>query len=345
MARALGVAIVGTGWVSTEHIAAFMRNPHTEVRMICGSDEARARERLAAGGAPAWVRFTKNFDDVLKADDIQIVALVNRPDLHAAQTIAAAEAGKHILIEKPVALNLDDLRAMQKAVRKAGVRTVVSFVLRWNPLFDIIKTLLDRDAIGQLYYAEVDYYHAIGPWYRQYEWNKQKKYGGSALLSAGCHAVDGLRYFMRKEAVEVKAYTMRSNAGPFKEYEYDPSSVCIVQFADGSVGKVATSLECVCPYVFNIALFGTDGTIMNNRLYSKRLMPGQTNFATIPTILPDSGDVSHHPFEGEIDHLVDCIRAGRESHVNLDDAAKTHEICFAMEEAAKTGRPVKLPLK
>jgi predicted dehydrogenase len=71
---------------------------------------------------------------------------------------------------------------------------------------------------------------------------------------------------------------------------------------------------------------------------------GQRGWATIPTILPDSGDVSHHPFKDQANHFVDCILNGRESLCNLEDAALTHEICFASEISAREGRPVTLPL-
>jgi predicted dehydrogenase len=97
------------------------------------------------------------------------------------------------------------------------------------------------------------------------------------------------------------------------------------------------------PYVFNIELLGDQGTIRNNQVFSKRWV-GQKGWATIPTILPDSGDVTHHPFRDEINHFVDCILNGRESHANLEDAALTHEICFASEISAHERRPVPLPL-
>ena len=92
------------------------------------------------------------------------------------------------------------------------------------------------------------------------------------------------------------------------------------------------------PYVFNVDLFGPDGSIRGNKLYTRKL-PGQTDFATIPTIPPDSGAVAHHPFQEEIDHFVDCIRSGVESHVNLADAINTHEVCFAARAVERRSRP------
>ena len=73
------------------------------------------------------------------------------------------------------------------------MKTVVSFVLHWNPQFLWISKMLDEGAIGRIFYAEVDYWHNIGPWYRQYRWNVKKEIAGSAFLSAGCHAVDAMR--------------------------------------------------------------------------------------------------------------------------------------------------------
>jgi len=339
--KQLGVGIIGTGWVSTEHIRAFEKNPFTRIRAICSRDKARARSKAESMQLKHCAAYD-DYDQMLRDKDVQIIAICTPHHLHAQQGIAAAEAGKHLLLEKPVALDLTGLRALESAVAQAGIKTVVSFVLRWNPLFELIKSFLAEDVIGSIFYAEVDYFHGIGPWYGQYSWNIRKDMGGSSLLTAGCHAVDGLRWFLQKEAVEVYAMSNFSKGNPLK-YEYEPNSVTLIRFSDGVIGKVASSVECVMPYVFNIELLGEEGTIRNNQVFSRR-WHGQKGWTSIPTILPDSRDVSHHPFLGEIDHFVDCIRSGKESHVNLADAVKTHEICLATEISAATRKPVSLPL-
>ncbi|MCP5115503.1 MAG: gfo/Idh/MocA family oxidoreductase, partial [bacterium] len=104
-----------------------------------------------------------------------------------------------------------------------------------------------------------------------------------------------------------------------------------------------TSIEYMAPYTFPIALMGNGGTIRDNRLFTKR-WPGQTGWATIPTVLPDSGDVSHHPFAHQFRHFVDCVLSGEESHCNVADAVKTHEICIAGEMSKLERKPVRLPL-
>lgn len=337
----LGVGIIGTGWVSGEYIRAFQADPHTEVLGLVSRDKARAKAKAEAFNAPQCRAYDR-IDEMLADSSIQIVAICTPHHLHVAEGIAAAQAGKHLVLEKPVALDMEGLRELQAAVRTAKVKTVVSFVLRWNPLFQMIKTFMADGLLGNLFLAEIDYFHGIGPWYGQYEWNIKKEMGGSDLLTAGCHAVDGLRWFVGSRPVEVVAYANVSPKNPL-HYEYDPNSLTLVKFEDGTVGKVACSVECVQPYIFNIALFGDQGTVRNNQIFSKH-WTGQEGWATFPTILPDSGDVSHHPFSDEVRHFVDCILNNRESHANLDDAAVTHEICFASLISAREKRNVSLPL-
>ncbi len=337
----LGAAIVGTGWVSQEYVKALAADPRTELRALVSGDAARARARAAEWGL-GGVECLGSLEPLLKRSDIHIVVLCGRHATHAAQGAAAARAGKHVVVEKPVALDLASLRDLAAAVRESGVRSVVSFVLRWNPLFETIKAMLADGLIGPVYYGEVDYLHGIGPWYGLWSWHRSRRGGGNALLTAGCHAVDGLRWFVGSRAVEVSAYatTSRSNA---LQYEYDPNIVALLKFENGAVGKVATSVECAQPYMFDIRLLGETGTIHNNRVFTRR-WPGQKGWAEIPTILPDSGDVTHHPFAGEIRHFVDCIAAGQESHCSVAEAVETHEICLAAEISARQGRPVRLPL-
>ena len=338
----MGVAIIGTGWVAGEHVRAFEASPHTEVRMICGRYESRT-QAFSTAHAPAAKAVT-DIQAIAANPDIHIVAIATPPHCHREQALAMAQAGKHLLLEKAMATTLEDARAIRDAVVEAGVKSVVSFVLRWNPLFELIKSQLDDDAIGKVFLGEVDYFHGIGPWYQQYGWNIKKEIGASSLLSAGCHAVDALRWFMGGDVVEVMQYSTSGNGVDYSNYEYDPTSCTICKFADGRVGKITSCIESTQPYVFNINLVGTQGTIKNNQIWSKTKFPGQTDWVTTPTILPDSGDVTHHPFTDEAAHLIECIRTNQESHASIADAFKSHEICYAADLSGAEGRPVQIPM-
>ena len=339
----LGVGIIGAGWVAEEHIRAYVNNPHTTVRGIADVKEDHCHQKAKAFGLTDVVTYTDP-EKMLKRDDIQIISICSPPNFHAGHIIAAAEAGKHIAIEKPATTNWEDLKKARDAVAKAGVSTVVSFVLRWNPLFQTIRRLLDENAIGNLFFGTTSYFHGIGPWYGQYSWNITKEAGGSSLLSGGCHALDGLLWFMGSEVVEVSAFSTKSSGEHYVPYEYDPTNVLVMKLKNGGVAQCNSCIECVAPYMFPILLCGDAGTIRDNKLYSKNLFPGQTDFATIPTIQPDSGDVSHHPFQGEIDELVEVIRNGGETQTNLANSAHVFEVIFAADKSAAIGEPVKLPL-
>jgi predicted dehydrogenase len=339
MPEKLGVAILGTGWVAGEHIRAFQQNPHTEVVALLSRDRARA-EAKAREFNLAGCRCYTDLDALLRDDGVRIVSVCTPHHLHSPQGIAAAQSGRHVVVEKPIALDLDSLYALRDAVAKAKVKSVVSFVLRWLPMSENIKALVADGTIGKLFYAEVNYMHDIGPSYTGYEWIRRKEIGGNALLSAGCHAVDALRWYVGQEAVEVFSYANYSPDNPLK-LEYEPNSITCLKFDGGVIGKVGCSLEAMMPYAFPVLILGDQGAIRNDQVYSKR-WPGQRGWATIPTILPDTADVTHHPFSGQMDHFVDCILQDRESHCNVADAVKTHEICIAAETSVREGRPVRL---
>ena len=149
------------------------------------------------------------------------------------------------------------------------------------------------------------------------------------------------RWFAEKEIVEVAAFANNKKG----KFEYPANVVAILKFEDGTIGKTSALFDAEMPYSFNIDLAGTEGTLRDNRIWSKTLMPGQTSWSEMAVTRPDSGDVDHHPFDAEINHLVDCIREDRQSHCNIDDAYHTHEVCLAIDRSiAEGGRVVKSPL-
>jgi len=340
MDKKLGVAIHGAGGVAFAHVASWLRNPHVQIVSVSSRRRESAQRLIDEFKLDCPVR--DNFDQVLADPAVDVVNISGPSQVHTPQGIAAAQAGKHILVEKPMALTMDENRALRDAVARAGVKSVVSFVLRWNPLVETLRSLLSGGAIGELLDIEVDYWHGIGTWYSGWEWAHTLKTGGSATLLAGCHALDALRFLAGREVVEVSA--MSNNKKQL--YEFDANVMATMKLDDGTIAKSSVLLDAELPYAFNIDLIGTQGSLRDNRIWSKQLFPGQKSWATMPTILPDSGDVHHHPFDAQINHFVDCILQDRESHCNVADAYRTHELCLAIDRsAAEGGRVVQLPLE
>ena len=282
--------------------------------------------------------------DLLRRPEIDVIDIAGRSNLHAAQATAAARAGKHLIIEKPVALTLGDLRTLEGAVRDAAVRTCVCFEVRYSPQFSATHDLIRRGMLGELHYAEVDYYDAVGPAFGQYEWNRRREGGGSSLLSAGCHAVDGLLLFMDDKVTEVVSYTARSSHPDFARYEYPTTSATLLRFARGGVGKVASVLDALQPYYLRVHLIGSKGTVLDGKVWST-LIPdlAADQWAELGAKLESSADVVEHPYLAQFEAFFAALNEGREMALtSLADAVPTFEAVFAADRSAELGRPVRM---
>jgi predicted dehydrogenase len=338
----LRVGIQGAGYVSGEHIKAYKNNPHCEVVAISSRKLSSAQTKAREAGLTDAKCLT-DYDALLK--EVDVVSICSPQELHADETVRAANAGKHILIEKPICISLEELKPMRDAVRKNKVKTVAGFVLRWNPLFETIKAMIADDALGNVYYVETDYQSHLDGWWSGWEGVRPKKIGVSSFIIAGVHAVDAMRWFASKDKNKAAKITeVTSLAGGYRDdMEWDGLEVMLAKLDTGAIAKVSSNFDVIQPYTFQIQIFGDKGTVKNNRVWSRKF-PGQKGWVEIPTILPDTAEVTHHPFQGEIDHLVDCILTDRESHCNLEDAANTHEAAFAALKSQAENRPVKLTL-
>ncbi len=331
----LGVGIVGCGWVAGEYVKAFHTDQRSEIRALVSRNRDKAERYRDEFGLRCAIE--TEAAPMLDRKDIDIVAVCTPHDAHTEYVVAAAEAGKHVIVEKPPALTIEDLRKQLKAVRANRVKTLVGFVLHWNPLLMSIDKLIEQGAFGNIFMVEVDYMHRI--WLTpEQKWLGSRAHSGTALLTGGCHAVDALRWFARSEAEEVSAYQVRTG----NPIEYPGTISVNVKFRDGKIGRTTTTFDVQMPYRFNIGVYGTEGAIRNDELFAPKLLPGQNDFLKIPCILPDSGDVAHHPFRGEVSHFLDCITTGKRPFPDLEDAAGTLAICFAADRSAESGRPVKI---
>jgi predicted dehydrogenase len=351
------ILINGAGWVARQHAAAYQNRP--DCRIVAINDISR--DRASAMAAELGLDDVAVYDDLssaLRHPGLDIVSVCTPQHVHCEHVLQIAAAGKHIVIEKPAATNMQELRLMQDAVRKANVKTVVSFVLRWNPLLVMLKKMLVEGVFGNPFYVEVDYMSYNGSWWGGWNDARTLQQGVSASLVAGCHAIDAARWLATREpnqaAVPVEVYAMSGGfrKGKTREYnpinntwredappmEYDGLEVILIKFANGVQAKICVNAECVMPYRFPIRIFGDQGTAVDNKIWSE-FFPAQNNWIEIPTICPDSSNVSHHPFQAEIDHFVDCITQNVESHCNLDDATRSHEVVFAALECYQNHRP------
>ena len=339
--KKLNVGIIGYGWVAGAHIAAINATSLAQVTSVCSSrklDSAELSKRH--GGRIATHTALKEF---LRDPDLHAVSVCSYPHQHTVHAVATAKAGKHLIIEKPLALSWKDCRTIEAAVKKAKVKTCVCFECRYSSQFLTTKAVIDQGLLGDLHYGEVDYYHGIGPWYGQFRWNTRKDAGGSSLLTAGCHALDALLLCLGDDVVEVTSYDTKSRSKIFKPYEYTTSSVTILKFKSGRIGKCAAVVDCLQPYYFHTHLVGSEGSLLDNKFHSMKLHTNKNAWSTLAMKLLDSGDVSDHPYQRQFEAFFRAIDRGEPMPLtSLDDALKTHRVIFAADESAAKGRPVRL---
>lgn len=327
-----GCAVWGCGWVASGHIRAYLENPSCRLVAIGSRRRESAERKLAEFGIEVDIH--TDFARLLEDDRIDIISLCTPNDLHAEETIQAARAGKHIFIEKPVAIDAASLRRMTDAVRQAGVRTMVGFVLRFNPLVNLQRRLVAEGELGRVFMLNVDYWFGR----ERLGWMREQHRAGGAFILAGCHSVDMARYVLGADIVEVHGAGVRVG----DHYDYAPVESAQVTFANGAIGAFTCVLEGCSPYTANLAVLGERGTIRNDQFFLKRFQ-GQADYVTLDTGDAKSGDIYSHPFPAMVDHFVACIREGRESPHSLADAVNAHLACIGIcQSAADGGRSLRI---
>jgi predicted dehydrogenase len=355
------------GWCAAQHIAAFQRNPQTTLTWLHGRDANRTRENLRKYGVSLpEARITTRYEDLLETPDVDIISITTPNHLHADQAVSAARAGKHIVLEKPTGLDEQELIRIRDAVRTAGVRTIVSFELRYNAFLRFARWLRESGCLGEIRFARTQYLSRVTDWYPGWEWVRTRESGRSHLLAAGCHAVDALRWCSGHEPVEISAIHTHFTEG----YEWPTSILVNARLDNGGLGHVTSSTDFMLPYNFLVELMGDRATLRQDFLQSLDGSPGSLDVDALraacpvadvtlePAVdvlgrpgirlrcaMPGSADVSHHPFQAEMDELVACVLEDRETSISVFDAQRTMEVCLAADRSAEHGgAPVALPL-
>jgi len=338
----INVGIIGYGWAATAHIAAINATTQGRVTAVYSSRPLDSAELSARHGGT--IRAYQNLDELLADPNVHVVDITSYPSQHRDQAVAAARAKKHVILEKPMANSPEEVDEIVAAAAANGVRGCVCFECRYSNQFQVTKALIDEGLLGRLHYGEVDYYHGIGPWYGQYRWNTGRKDGGSALLTAGCHALDALLMLMGGEVEMVTSLSTKSESTIFTPYEYDTSSVALLHFKGGAVGKTAAIVDCLQPYYFHTHLVGSEGSLLDDKFHSMKLKADKGHWSRLSMKMLDSGDVSDHPYQAQFQAFFDALESGRDMPLtSFAEAKKTFDVIFAADRsAAEGGQPVRL---
>jgi len=337
------VGVIGHGWVATAHIPAINATGKARVTAVYSARPLTDAELTAKYGYP--VKAYSNLDALIGDPSLDVIDICSFPKEHPDQFIAAAKAGKHVIVEKPLALSPADLDRMSQVVKETGIKTCVCFEVRYSSQFRSIKAILDAGLLGDIHFAEVDYYHGVGPWYGQFRWSHLKAEAGSSLLSAGCHAMDALLLIMGDaQPLEVTSYSTSSKSEYFAPYDFPTTQISMIKFADGRVGKTTSCLDCLQPYYFHTHAVGSHGSLLDDKFHSTKLGGlNKAKWSQLSCGLVDSGDVKDHPYESQFHAFFDALAVGAEMPLtSFADSARSHRLIHAADQSAVEGRPIRL---
>jgi len=223
----LGVALVGAGnlarWV---HLPNLKKIPGVRLRAIQSSSGSRAKSYAIRFGSEYC---TSDYDEILNNPDVNVVVIVSRNQHHASQTLAALQAGKHVFVEKPMALTEDECRSISQAVQESGKQLTIGFNRRYAPSYLRLKEQLKKRNAPAVLSCRINSPGISGSY-----WMADPAIGG-AILGEACHFVDLMYWLLDSEPVEVFAASFPSG---MKDPIGQNNLVATFSFADGSVGSL-----------------------------------------------------------------------------------------------------------
>lgn len=336
--RKLGVGVIGLGAAGALHAESYNSiSDKAKIMVLCDQDKGNVESNAPIYGAESCT----NYRDILGRKDIDIIDICLPHHLHAKVAIDAAEAGKHVLVEKPIATTLKDADTMIKTAKKAGVKFMVAENHAFIPAHMLAKELVDQGKIGRVFLAKA--YEIVGDVPVEYSWKTSPEAVGS-LLDMGVHRFFVLRWIMG-EIKSVFAFAEKLTCE--LDTTNDDTAVIALRFKNGALGEVDLTSGALSEPTNRLELYGTKGTIIEDHMWEQPLMycSQQPDFETEGWVKPG---VEHAPFPGyygisfrnEVEHFVDCVLNDTQPKVTGEDGRAALNIALHAYKSVKTGKVV-----
>lgn len=347
MGNVINVGLVGSQFVSTIHAKSFASVPDAEVLAVASPTPGHAEAFAKAHDIP------HSFTDVgkmLEMDEIDVVVIGIPNHLHCQVACDAAAAGKHLICEKPLCLNLTEADRMIGACQKAGVKLMYAENLCFTPKYVRMKALLDEGALGKPHLVKQSEKHD-GP-HAPHFWDVERS-GGGVVMDMGCHAIEFCRWMLGRPRI-LSVYAQMGTRVHADKTKGDDDSIVILEFEGGCIG-VAEESWCKLGGMDDRAeVHGSEGVAYADlhhgnaiETYSKRgygyavEKAGDTKGWTF-TVYEEEWN---YGYPQEMAHFVDCIRDDKQPLVTGQDGRVVMEAVFAAYQSAGTGKKVMLPFE
>ncbi len=340
------MAILGAGFISDIHLESYHRFvPEAEVVGVYTRDKAKAEAFAKKYHIPKWY---DNVDELLRDCDCDVVDICLPNFLHADATLKAAKAGKHIIIEKPLSVTLEEADEMISACKSAGVKLMYAEELCFAPKYERARHLVKEGAVGQIYMLKQAEKHS-GPhsdWF--YEVSQA---GGGVLMDMGCHGIAWLRWMLGNNPVK-SVYASMSTVLHQNRTKGEDNSVMIIEFENGVTGVVENSWAKHGGMDDRSEIHGTEGVIyadlfMGNAsiAYSKNGYGYAMEKAdtTSGWSFPIFEEAFNQGYPHELKHFIECVLHDKTPLVTGEDGRAVLEVIYAAYASAGKGAKVMLP--
>ncbi len=338
----LKMAIIGAGTWGESHASIYAEHPQAECVAICDTNRERADGFAARHNLPNTYY---DYREMLEKCDCDAVAIVTPDFLHTDMALACAEAGKHILIEKPLATKREDVLAIVEAVEKRGVRAMVDLHNRWNPPFNLVKQMVSSGEYGEAKTAYFRLNDALWVATDMLSWTAKS----SILWFLGSHSLDTMSWIIGSLPEEVFAYKRTGKLAGLGIDTVDAYQTAI-RYRSGAIAQMENSWitpngnSNVNDFKFDLVLdkgkFDIDAS-SHNLLQ----LTTEKTFYTPDVLVKNSvfGRCNGFAFES-IRSFVDKMVSGEPFHVSLREAANVSLAILAIMESAESGKPVRTQL-
>ena len=337
------VALVGCGRISKNHFEAIDQIDGLELVAVADADP----ERAAAAGAQWGVPHFASYEKMLKDSKADVITIATPSGLHADQGVLAALAGKHVVMEKPMAISLTGADALVQACDKAGVQLFVVKQNRLNPPVQLLKRAIDRNRFGRVYMASCTVHWARPQeYYDQAPWRGTWEFDGGAFMNQASHYVDLIQWLMGPvESVMAKTATLA------RRIETEDSGVAILKFRSGALGSIeVTMLAYPRNLEGSITILGEKGSVKIGGTAVNKVEYWQFAeyddddklVAAADTTPPNVYGLGH---QGYYRNVLAVLRGEAKPDTDGRAGRKSLELILGIYESAKTGREVPLPLR
>lgn len=347
MKEKIGIGLVGSQFISSIHVEALKSVPDALVYAVVSPTPGNARAFAEKHGIPN--AFT-NLEAFLELEELDMVVIGSPNNTHCDITLKAAAAGKHVVVEKPLCMNLSEADQMIDACAQAGVKLMYAEELCFTPKYVRLKALLDEGALGRPVLLKQSEKHD-GP-HAPHFWDVERS-GGGVTMDMGCHALQFFRWLNGKNPVK-SVYAQMSNTVHTEKTIGDDNAILIIEFENGVIGLAEESWTKLGGMDDKAEIHGTEGVAYADVLQGNSIQTYSTKGVgyavekagnTVGWSYTMYEEIWNYGFPQEFAHFVDCVKNDKEPLVNGEDGRKVLEMIFAAYESAGTGKKVMLPFK